>query len=148
MVSAPSSPARPTKVFRGAECVASRNRTGGDGLPRLGAFARRDNSGGASIGDGILALACIICAVGSDIANLNAGRDLVEEIRQDERVADVASGDFDGSHLHRLFVDPKVELAPDPSFSAAMLAGTSLTFALTLVPVLPINRCSGPLEPR
>lgn len=41
-------------------------------------------------------------------------------------------GDLDGSDLQRLLVDPEMDLAPDPPFRAAVLAGVPLTFALHL----------------
>ena len=86
-------------------------------------------------------------------------RDLAEQIGQDRRIADVACGDLDGLNFQRLFVDPEVNLAPNPPFRAAMLAGVPLAFALHLDPPrhghsdqwrshgsMSINRCSGPLE--
>ena len=76
--------------------------------------------------------------------------------------ADIAGGDLDRPDLQRFLIDPEVELAPDPSFRAAMLAHVPLAFAFHLVagPVCHpaghpagmsregTSRCSGPLEPR
>ena len=42
----------------------------------------------------------------------------------------MAPGDLDRPDLQRLLVDPEVDLAPDPSLGAAMLAGMPLTFKL------------------
>ena len=50
MVSAPSSPERPTKIFRGAQCLVSCDRTGSDGLSRLRVPAGRNGGMGAAIG--------------------------------------------------------------------------------------------------
>ena len=42
----------------------------------------------------------------------------------------MAPGDLNSAHFQRLLVDPEVDLAPDPSLGAAMLAGMPLTFKL------------------
>ena len=84
----------------------------------------------AAVGDGVMAFPGVIRAICRDAADLLILRDLVEQIGQHRRIADMAAGDLDGPDLQRLRVDPKVDLAPDPSFGAAMLAGMSLTFAL------------------
>ncbi|VVS99341.1 conserved hypothetical protein [Hoeflea sp. EC-HK425] len=46
----------------------------------------------------------------------------------------MAPGDFDGPDLQRFFIDPKVELAPDAPFRAAMLACVPLAFTFDLDP--------------
>ena len=46
----------------------------------------------------------------------------------------MASGDFDGADLQRFFIDPKVELALDAPFRAAMLACVPLAFTFDLDP--------------
>ena len=87
---------------------------------------------GAPVGDGIVALAGVIGAVGGHRADLFANRDLAEQIGQDRCVTNVAPGDLDGSDLQRFLVDPEVDLAPDASIAATMLAGVPLAFALDL----------------
>ena len=67
---------------------------------------------GASIGDGVMALTCIVGSVCGDRAYLHVGRDLGEQFGQHGRVTDVAPGDLDGADLQRLFVDADVDLAP------------------------------------
>jgi hypothetical protein len=74
----------------------------------------------------------VIGPVCGDGANILIGRDLVDKVRQDGRIADVAPGDLDGPNFQRLFVDPDVDLAPDPPFGTAMLAGVPLAFILDL----------------
>ena len=46
----------------------------------------------------------------------------------------MAPGDFDGPDLQRFLIDPKVDLAPDAPFGAAMLAGVPLAFTFDLDP--------------
>lgn len=49
-------------------------------------------------------------------------RGLVEQIGQQGRVTDAASSELDDPDPQRLLVDPKLDLAPDRSFGATMLA--------------------------
>ena len=60
--------------------------------------------------------------------------DLAEKLRQHRGVADVAGGDFDSADFQRLLIDPKVDLAPDAAFGAAVLAGVPLALAFDLDP--------------
>ena len=61
--------------------------------------------------------------VRGDRADLHVSGNLAEQIGQHRRVADLASDDFDGPDLRRLFVHTEVDLAPLAPFRAAMLAG-------------------------
>ena len=118
---------------------------------------------GAAIRDGIVALACVVGTICRDAADFLVRRDLAEQVWQNRCVTNVASGDLDGSDLQRFLVDPEVDLAPDPAFRAAMLAGVPVAFVLDLdaraahctkghhkvmSPQMGISRCKGPLEPR
>ena len=132
VVSAPSSPKGPAEVFRSAQGLVSNHGTGSDGLPRLQVLAGRDDSMGAAIRDGIVALAGVVGAIRCNAADFLVLRDLAEQIEQDGCVTDVASGDFVGPDLQRFFVDPEVDLAPEPPFGSTMLAGVPLAFALDL----------------
>ena len=67
---------------------------------------------GASVGDGVVALARVVGTVRGDRADFHISGDLVEKLGQHGRVTDVAVGDLDGSDLQRLFVDANVDLAP------------------------------------
>ena len=87
---------------------------------------------GAAIRDGIVALACVVGTICRDAADFLVRRDLAEQVWQNRCVTNVASGDLDGSDFQRFLVDPEVDLAPDPAFRAAMLAGVPLAFALDL----------------
>ena len=51
---------------------------------------------------------------------------------QNRCITDIACGDLDGPDLQCFLVDPEVNLAPDPSFCTAMLAGMPLAFTLHL----------------
>ncbi len=103
---------------------------------------------GASIRDGIVAFARVIGAVYGHDADLLLRRGLAEQIRQHRRFADVVPGDRDRPDLQSLLVNLEVDLAPGAPFEAIMLARVPLAFALTLIPVLSISRCSGPQGPR
>ena len=72
----------------------------------------------------------IVGTVGGDAADLLIRRDLVEQIGQHRRMTDLAPGDLDGPYFQRLFVDPEVDLTPDPLFCTAMVAGVPLAFHL------------------
>ena len=98
---------------------------------------------------------------GGDARDFLVGRDLVEQIGQDRRVADVASGDLPlgdcpaitcrqwtartssvSSSIPRWILRQTRRLGP-PCLRAFHSPSPS-----TLIPVLSIRRCSGPLEPR
>ena len=92
------------------------------------------NGMGATIGDRIMAFSGVVGAVGGDTADLLLRRDLTEKIGQHRRIADMAPGDLHSADLQCFFVDPDVDLAPDPPFGTAMLASVPLAFALDLDP--------------
>ena len=89
---------------------------------------------GTAVGDRIMAFARVVGAVGRDAGDLLVRRDLVEQVGQDRGVTDVARGDLDGPDLQCFLVYPEVDLAPDASPGAAMLAGVPFAFALDLDP--------------
>jgi hypothetical protein len=97
-------------------------------------FARRDDRRGSTINDGIVAFARVVGAIGSHTINLLIARDLVQQMRQHRCIPGVAAGDLDGSDFQRLLVDTDVDLAPDASAWAAMLAGVPLACTLDLDP--------------
>ncbi len=148
VISAPFSPDGATEVFRGAQGPVAGDRARGQRFPRLGVLAWRNDGMGASVGDGVVALARVVGAVRGDCAEVHINGELVKELGQHGRVADAAPGDLNGSDLQRLFVDTDVDLAPQTAFIATMLAGVPLAFTSALIPVLSISRFSGPCEPR
>ncbi len=89
---------------------------------------------GAAISYSIVALSSVIGAVGRDAGDLLVHRDLAYKIRQHGRVTDMAASDLDGPNLQCLLIDPKINLAPDPSLGVAVFARMPLTFALNLDP--------------
>ena len=132
VIATPSSPQRAAEVFASPQRFVARHGAGSDRLPRLRILARWDDSMGATIGDRIMAFSGVAGAVGGDTADLLLRRDLTEKIGQHRRIADMAPGDLDGPNFQRLFVDPEVDLTPDPPFWTAMFAGVPLAFALHL----------------
>jgi hypothetical protein len=134
VVAAPFSPERSTEVFRCPQGFVARNCTCGDGLPRLGILARRDDSVGSAFGYGIVALARVVGPVGGDTGDLLVGRDLDEQLGQHRGIAHIAACDFNSPNLQCFFVDPEMDLAPDAAFCPAMLARVPLAFSLDLDP--------------
>lgn len=80
VISAPSSPERAAQMFRGAQGFVSGHDPGGDGLPRLRIPAGRDDGRSAALGNGVVALACVVGAVRRDAADLPVLRDLAEQV--------------------------------------------------------------------
>ena len=80
MVSTPSSPEGTAEVFGGAQGFVSCDRAGGDGLPRFGVLAGRDDSVGAAVCDCIVAFAGVVGAISRNAADLLVFRDLVEKV--------------------------------------------------------------------
>ena len=132
VVSAPFSPDSAAEVFRCAQRLVPGDGPRGRRLPRPGILAGRYDGIGVPVGDSVVALARVIRSVGSDRADFHTGGDLVKELGQHGRVADVTPGDLDGPDLQRLFVDTDVDLAPQTAFRATMLAGVPLAFAFRL----------------
>lgn len=83
-----------------------------------------------AVSDSIVALAGIIGPVCGDARDFLLGRDLVQQVGQDRRVADVAPSDIDGPNFQRFLVNPEVDLAPDTPFGTAMFTSVPLTFNL------------------
>jgi hypothetical protein len=142
VVSAPISPDCAAEVFRGAQGLVARDGTRRCWFPGFGISAGWNDGMSASIGDDIVTIARVVSAVhcpagdcmqsprgGGDAADLLIRRDLAQKVRVHRRIhcpavaclqatrgADVAAGNLDRPYLQRLFVNPKVDLAPDPSF--------------------------------
>ena len=126
VVTAPSSPDRPAEAFRCTQGFVAGDRPCAVRLPGLGILAGRDDSGGTSGGDGIVALAGVKCAICGDTGDLLVGWDLVEKFGQHGRVTNIAARELGCADFQRLFVNSYVDLAPDATFGAAMLAGVPL----------------------
>src|SRR5690606_27887201 len=162
VVSAPVSPDRTAEIFRRPQGLVSGDCTSGDGLPRLRVLAGRDDGVGAAVGDRIMALAGIIGAVhcpAGDCAAIcregavtlpisspagiwlsRSGRTGASPIwlpvTSTARISSVCSS------IPRWILRQTRRLGP-PCLRACHSPSPS-----TLMPVLSISRCSGPLEPR
>lgn len=134
VIPAPSSPDRPANPLRCPQDFVPGYGPGAVGFPGLGVLAGRNDSGSSTGGDGVMALAGIEGPVGSDAGDLLIGRDLIEQLGQHGRVADLAGGELGSADFQGFLVDPDVDLAPDPALRAAMLTGIPLAFALDLDP--------------
>ena len=84
--------------------------------------------------DCILALAGSISTFRDLAVDLIAWRNLVAQVEQDLCFADIAPGDLDGSNFKRFTINHEIDLAPDPPFRVAILAGAPLAFTFVLVP--------------
>ena len=82
VVSTPSSPERAAEVFRCPEHFVARDSTCRGRLPWLCILARRNDSVGPALGDGVVALAGIISPIGGDTGNVLIGRDLAQQFGQ------------------------------------------------------------------
>jgi hypothetical protein len=128
-------------------CPAVRASMHERGLPGLCILTRWDQRGhlGRQLPRGIYA-----ChrPISGDGAYVLIGRDLVQEFGQHRGISDVAAGDFDCSNLQRFLVEAYEYLTPGTAFGAAMFARIPLAFTFGfLIPVLSMNRFSGPVEP-
>tara|TARA_B100002051_G_C16668665_1_gene603228 strand:+ start:222 stop:539 length:318 start_codon:yes stop_codon:yes gene_type:complete len=73
VIAAPVSPKRPTEIFRRPQGFVSSDRSGSVRLPWFCVLAGWDDGGGASIRNGIMALARVIGAVCGDATDLLFG---------------------------------------------------------------------------
>ena len=76
---------------------------------------------GATIGDCIMTFSGIVGTLRGDAAYRLVLRDLVEQIGQRRRIANVGPGDLDGPNLQRFLVDDEMDLAPGPPFGPPCL---------------------------
>lgn len=134
MVAAPSSPDGPTDALRCPKDLVACDGTGGVGLPGLGVLAGRDDRGGPSGGDGVVTLAGVEGTICGDGRDLLVGRDLVEQLGQHRRIADLAGGELGGPDFQGFLINADVDLVPDAALGAAVLAGVPLPFAFHLDP--------------
>lgn len=86
----------------------------------------------AAVSDCIVTLAGVVGAISRHPADFLVFRGLVEQVRQNRRIANVASGDLDGPNLQRLLVDPKVNLEPDPPLGTTVLVRIPIAVSLDL----------------
>src|SRR5690606_749759 len=85
-----------------------------------------------ALGDGVVTSARVVGTIRGHTADLLIARDLVEQMRQHRCIPGVATRDLDCSDFQRLFVDTDVDLAPDASLLAAMLARVPLVLSFVL----------------
>ncbi len=129
VVAAPSSPDDAPDPLRSAQDLVAGDGPGGVELPILGVLTGRDDRGGPSGGDGFMAFAGVEGTIGGDGYDLLLGRDLVEHLGQQGRIAHIAGGELGGTDFQGFLIDPDVDLAPNSAFRAAMLAGAPLAFS-------------------
>lgn len=81
-----------------------------------------------------MALAAVEGSSGGDGGDLLVGRDLVQQLGQHGRIADLAGGELGRPDSQCVLVNADGDLAPGPAFGAAVPAGVPLAFALALDP--------------
>jgi hypothetical protein len=124
VVSAPVLPDRASQLFWCRQGLIAR-----DGARRGRCISAGWGDGmGASICNGIVAIARVVCTVGGYAADLLVRQYLAQKVGQYRRIADVVSGNHDRPGLKLLFVDSRVDLALDAPFWPAMLARVPLAF--------------------
>ena len=134
VIPAPSSPYGPADALRCPQDFVASDSPGGVGFPGFGVLAGWNDGSGTSSSYGVMALAGVEGAVGSDAADLLVGRNLIEQFGQHGRIAHVAGGELGRTDFQGFLVDPDVDLAPDAPFRAPVLTGVPLAFTLDLDP--------------
>lgn len=81
-----------------------------------------------------MALWGVKSTIGGDAGDLLIRRDLIEQLPQHRRVANVAGRDLSCPDFQCLRVNSDMNLAPDAALCATMLAGVPLAFAFNLDP--------------
>ena len=114
-------------VARGAQGLVSRPRRRAVLPPRPSVLADRGDRHGAAFGDGRMASAGVVGAIGGHRADLVIRRDLAEQVRQHGAVA-LAAGGVDGADARRGRVHRQMHEAPPAAALRPMLA--SLPFAV------------------
>jgi len=148
VIAAPSSPDRPTEAFRCAEGLVTRDGTGTVGLPRPSVLAGRCDRGCTSGGDGIVPLAGVERAVGSDAADLLIWWDLVQKLGQHGRVTNMLVVNSVARISSVVSSFPMWILRQTLRFVPPCLRAFHSPSPSTLMPVLSINRCNGPPDPQ
>jgi hypothetical protein len=106
-------------------------------LHGFGIPAGRDNSVGATVADCILVLAGVVSTVCGHVADLLAGRDMIQRLWQDARIADMV---FPASRLQETGLQPvrlaasSIRKAPAPRRRTNNPTGDYITGALTHFP--------------
>ena len=76
----------------------------------------------------------VVCAIRCHAADWLIMRNLAYKMRQHWRIPGTSAGDLDGCDFQRMFADTVVDLAPNMSFGAAMLAHIPRALALNFDP--------------
>lgn len=77
---------------------------------------------------------CVVSPVGRDAADDLVFGYLIQKSGQNRRITDFVPGNLHSPDFHRSFINPDMELAPDPAFRTTMLAGVPFAFSLDLDP--------------
>ena len=110
------------------------NCPGAVGLPRFGVLTGWYDGGSTAGDNGVMALAGVESAVGSDAADLLVGGDMGKQCGPHGRIADITGGELRGPDFRCLLVNSNMDLAPDTTSRATMLACIPFTFPLDLDP--------------
>ncbi len=105
-------------------------------------FGRNDGMC-ASLGDSVVARACIAGTIRGDRPGLHVGGDPARQPGQHRRIAPAGPGEFDSPDFQRPFVDAQVDLALWPAFRAAMLSRMPLAFTLGIDAIRHCPRTNG-----
>src|SRR6056297_1396029 len=147
VVSAPFSPDGPTEVFRGTQSLVTGDRPGGRWLPWLGVLAGRDDGVCAAVCNGVMALARVVGSVRGNRSDLYIRRNLVQQLGQHRRVADLALVISMARISSVCSSTPRWILRHRRCFEPPCLRPCHSPSPSALMPVLSIRRFSGPCEP-
>ena len=131
VISGQLSPQCPPQVLCGSNCGVPRSGPGCVVLPQLRILARRYDCVGISRGNRIVVFACVVCPVNCNATEFLISGDQTEQVRQHGRVPDTAAGDLDSPYFQRLFINPNMYLAPQPSFGSTVLAYVPFSLAFS-----------------
>ena len=99
VIPAPSSPDGSTEALRRPKGLVAGDGPGGVGLPGFGVLAGRNDRGGATGRNGVVAFARVESTIGGDGGDFLLGLDLIEQFGQHGGVADIAGGELGGPDL-------------------------------------------------
>lgn len=105
------------------------------GFHRRAFFSGRDNRDCPSGGDGIVTSSRVVGTDCRHAGDLLLRRDLIEQVRQHRCISDTTGCHLDGTDLERLLINSDVDLAPDATLGATVLASLPFAFPFHLDPI-------------
>lgn len=124
-----SFPFLPTAAGNAVDDVVAPSRAWRSLRPGLGAIARRDRRRGLTRGNHRVALPGVVSTIAADDFNWRIGRDLIEQVRQHFRIANVLVRHQRRANLAAVRIHRQMHLAPGAPLGIAVLANLPFAFA-------------------